>query len=44
MVTKVYAATEAIEGGTGEVLIASGFKEGAIRSALEHENGTLIGK
>jgi len=44
MVTKVYAATEAIEGGVGEVLIASGFKEGAIRSALKHENGTVIGK
>ncbi len=44
MVTKIFAATEAIEGGAGEVLIASGFKEGAIRSALKHENGTLIGK
>ena len=44
MLTKVYAATEAIEGGAGEVLIASGFKEGAIRSALKHENGTVIGK
>lgn len=44
MLTKVYAATEAIEGGAGEVLIASGFKEGAIHSALKHENGTVIGK
>ena len=43
MVTKIFAATEAIEGGAGEVLIASGFREGAIRSALEHENGTVIG-
>ena len=43
MVTKIFAATEAVEGGAGEVLIASGFREGAIRSALEHENGTVIG-
>jgi len=44
MVTKIYAATEAIEGGAGEVLIASGFKEGAICSALGHGNGTVIAK
>lgn len=44
MVTKVYAAIEALEGGVGEVLIASGFKERAIGSALEHENGTVIRK
>ena len=44
MVTKIYAAIEAIEGGAGEVLIASGFKDGAIRSALKHENGTVIGR
>ncbi len=44
MVTKIYAATEAIEGGVGEVLIASGFREGALSSALAHENGTVIRK
>ncbi len=44
MITKLYASLEAIDGGVGEVLIGSGFKEGAIASALSHENGTVIEK
>jgi len=42
MSTKVYAAQEAVEGGVGEVIIASGFKDEAITSALKHSGGTLI--
>ena len=42
MITKVYAAVEAIEGGVEEVVIASGFGEAAISSALEHRGGTVI--
>ena len=42
MVTKVYAAVEAAEGGVPEVVITSGFEEGAISSALEHQSGTVI--
>ncbi len=44
MTTKVYAAVEAVNGGVPEVVIASGFKEGAISWALEHRNGTVIRK
>lgn len=42
MITKVYAAVEAVEGGVPEVVIASGLNEAAISSALEHRNGTVI--
>lgn len=44
MITKVYAAIEAIEGGGAEVVISSGFKEGAISLALENKIGTVIKK
>ena len=44
MITKLYASLEAIDGGVGEVLIGSGFKKGAIASALGHDNGTVIEK
>jgi acetylglutamate kinase len=42
MVTKVYAAVEAAGGGVPEIIITSGFKKGAISSALEHQSGTVI--
>jgi acetylglutamate/LysW-gamma-L-alpha-aminoadipate kinase len=41
MVTKLYAALEAVDGGVGEVHIASGLKERPIASAL-NGNGTVI--
>jgi len=44
MITKVYAAVEALEGGVSEVVIASGLKEDALSSALRHRNGTVIKK
>jgi len=42
MITKVYAATEAIKMGVGEVLISSGLKKLPLSSALKHECGTVI--
>jgi len=42
MITKLYAAIEALEGGVGEVVISSGFVENPIESALEHKVGTVI--
>jgi len=42
MITKVYAAVEAIEGRVGEVVIASGLGKEAISSALAHKSGTVI--
>jgi len=42
MITKVYAAVEAVEGGIDEVVIASGFGEAAISEALDHGRGTVI--
>ena len=42
MITKLYAAIEALEGGVGEVVISSGFVEDAIESALKHKVGTVI--
>jgi len=44
MITKLYAAIEALEGGVGEVVISSGFVEDAIESALKHKVGTVIRK
>lgn len=44
MITKLYAAIEALEGGVGEVVISSGFVEDAIESALNHKVGTVIKK
>jgi len=41
MITKLYAAIEALEGGVGRVVIASGFKEKPVTSALMGE-GTVI--
>ena len=42
MITKVYAAVEALNQGTGEVSISSGFERLPISSALRHECGTVI--
>lgn len=44
MITKLYAAVEALEGGVEEVLIASGFGEGPLSSALKEGNCTVIRK
>jgi acetylglutamate/LysW-gamma-L-alpha-aminoadipate kinase len=42
MITKVYAALEAIEKGVEEVIISSGFHNQPISSAINHEHGTVI--
>ena len=42
MITKLYAAIEALEGGVGEAVVSSGFVENPIESALEHKVGTVI--
>lgn len=42
MITKVYAAVEAVEGDVEEAVIASGFGEAAISSALARRGGTVI--
>ena len=44
MITKVYAAVEAVESGVEQVIIASGLGNAAIPSALEHMTGTVIRK
>jgi acetylglutamate/LysW-gamma-L-alpha-aminoadipate kinase len=42
MVTKVYAAVEALEGGVKEVVISSGLMSDAIRSGLDNKKGTVL--
>ena len=42
MITKVFAAKEAIKKGVKEVIICSGIKENPISSGLKHESGTVI--
>lgn len=42
MITKVYASLEALDLGVKEVIIASGFKEKPISSAVEYGCGTVI--
>ena len=42
MITKVYAAQEALKNGVDEVGICSGVRETPISSALNHEGGTVI--
>jgi acetylglutamate/LysW-gamma-L-alpha-aminoadipate kinase len=42
MITKVFAAKEAIKKGVKEVIICSGIKENPISSGLMHESGTVI--
>jgi len=42
MITKVYAALEALDRGVGEVIIGSGLVETPISSAIAHKSGTVI--
>jgi len=42
MITKVFASTEALVMGVGEVMITSGFRAQPITSALERKAGTVI--
>ncbi|MEM4246060.1 MAG: [LysW]-aminoadipate/[LysW]-glutamate kinase [Candidatus Bathyarchaeia archaeon] len=42
MITKIYAAQEALGMGVREVIITSGKREKAVSSALNHQAGTLI--
>jgi acetylglutamate/LysW-gamma-L-alpha-aminoadipate kinase len=42
MITKVYAALEAIKNGVEETMIASGFNENPVSSALKHHECTVI--
>lgn len=42
MITKIYAATEAINLGTKEVVISSGLIEHPVLSPLKHKAGTVI--
>jgi len=44
MITKVYAAMEALNLGVGEVLISSGLEKLPISSSLKHECGTVINR
>jgi len=44
MITKVYAAMEALNLGVGEVLISSGLERLPISSSLKHECGTVISR
>jgi acetylglutamate/LysW-gamma-L-alpha-aminoadipate kinase len=42
MITKVYAAQEALSLGVGEVVICSGVKENPVSTGLNHSGGTVI--
>ena len=42
MITKVYAAQEALKNGVKEAVICSGIRKTPISSALKHEGGTVI--
>ena len=42
MITKVFAAKEALKNGVSEVVICSGVRDSPISSALKHEGGTVI--
>jgi len=44
MITKVFAAKEALNQGVGEVVIGSGVRENPISSALKHVGGTVISR
>jgi acetylglutamate/LysW-gamma-L-alpha-aminoadipate kinase len=44
MITKLYAALEAVDGGVEEVHIASGLRNNPVTMALNHKNGTVIRK
>jgi acetylglutamate/LysW-gamma-L-alpha-aminoadipate kinase len=42
MITKVYAALEALSMGVGKVMIASAHRENPFTSAVQEQNGTLV--
>ncbi len=42
MITKIYAAQEALKNGVSEVVICSGIKKAPISSAMKHDSGTVI--
>ena len=42
MITKIYAAMEALEMGVDQVIVCSGLGKHPISSALKHESGTVI--
>ena len=44
MITKLYAAQEALSHGVGEVVICSGVGRNPISSGLKHEGGTVISR
>jgi len=44
MITKMYAAMEALEMGIDEVIVCSGLAKNPISSALAHESGTVIAR
>jgi acetylglutamate/LysW-gamma-L-alpha-aminoadipate kinase len=44
MITKLYAAIEALDKGVKEVFISSGLKENSVSEALNYRNGTVIVK
>ena len=44
MITKVYAAMEALNQGVGEVVISSGLEKSPISSSLKNECGTVISR
>ena len=44
MITKVFAAQEALKNGVGEVIICSGIRSNPISHALKHEGGTVISR
>lgn len=44
MITKAYAAIEALERGVNEVIIASGLEDQSLSSALEHKCCTVINR
>jgi len=44
MITKVFAAKEALKNGVGEVVICSGVRATPISSALKHEGGTVMSR
>jgi acetylglutamate/LysW-gamma-L-alpha-aminoadipate kinase len=44
MITKLYAAIEAVEDGVKKVVISSGFIDNPVEAALKHRVGTVIQK
>jgi acetylglutamate kinase len=42
MITKVYAALEALSMGVNKVMISSGRRDNPFTSAMQQENGTVI--